>query len=155
MIVSSFPHFMNGFSRIPQRVTDLLPAWYYNFRVTMVTWGDPPLSCCDGSTVSFVTGAPHQVTHSSQVLCPHELTSVSVRQLLKLLTSPRWIIPTGRCTCAGTTAICSPTCRTLACCTGRWRRRARRAPGGATPSTWVQLLITDNKYIQLNIQRKE
>ncbi|XP_057180744.1 receptor-type tyrosine-protein phosphatase O isoform X1 [Triplophysa rosa] len=43
------------------RVTDLLPAWYYNFRVTMVTWGEPPLSCCDGSTVSFVTApeAPH------------------------------------------------------------------------------------------------
>uniref|UniRef100_A0A8K9X1Y6 protein-tyrosine-phosphatase n=1 Tax=Oncorhynchus mykiss TaxID=8022 RepID=A0A8K9X1Y6_ONCMY len=43
------------------RVTDLLPAWYYNFRVTMVTWGDPPLSCCDSSTVSFVTApeAPH------------------------------------------------------------------------------------------------
>lgn len=40
----------------PQRVTDLLPAWYYNFRVTMVTWGDPPLTCCDSSTVSFVTG---------------------------------------------------------------------------------------------------
>uniref|UniRef100_UPI001EAEAE33 receptor-type tyrosine-protein phosphatase O-like n=1 Tax=Oncorhynchus gorbuscha TaxID=8017 RepID=UPI001EAEAE33 len=45
----------------PLRVTDLLPAWYYNFRVTMVTWGDPPLSCCDSSTVSFVTApeAPH------------------------------------------------------------------------------------------------
>ncbi|XP_060758858.1 receptor-type tyrosine-protein phosphatase O isoform X2 [Neoarius graeffei] len=43
------------------RVTDLLPAWYYKFRVTMVTWGDPPLSCCDDSTVSFVTApeAPH------------------------------------------------------------------------------------------------
>ncbi|KAJ7987922.1 hypothetical protein DPEC_G00318270 [Dallia pectoralis] len=43
------------------RVTDLLPAWFYNFRVTMVTWGDPPLSCCDSSTVSFVTApeAPH------------------------------------------------------------------------------------------------
>uniref|UniRef100_A0A671PKR5 Receptor-type tyrosine-protein phosphatase O-like n=1 Tax=Sinocyclocheilus anshuiensis TaxID=1608454 RepID=A0A671PKR5_9TELE len=43
------------------RVTDLLPAWFYNFRVTMVTWGDPPLSCCDASTVSFVTApeAPH------------------------------------------------------------------------------------------------
>lgn len=43
------------------RVTDLLPAWYYNFRVSMVTWGDPPLSCCDSSTVSFVTApeAPH------------------------------------------------------------------------------------------------
>lgn len=39
-----------------QRVTDLLPAWYYNFRVSMVTWGDPPLSCCESSTVSFVTG---------------------------------------------------------------------------------------------------
>ena len=39
-----------------QRVTDLLPAWYYNFRVSMVTWGEPPLSCCDSSTVSFVTG---------------------------------------------------------------------------------------------------
>ncbi|KAL0964895.1 hypothetical protein UPYG_G00274040 [Umbra pygmaea] len=44
-----------------ERVTDLLPAWFYNFRVTMVTWGDPPLSCCDSSTVSFVTApeAPH------------------------------------------------------------------------------------------------
>uniref|UniRef100_A0A665VCF8 protein-tyrosine-phosphatase n=1 Tax=Echeneis naucrates TaxID=173247 RepID=A0A665VCF8_ECHNA len=43
------------------RVTDLLPAWYYNFRVSMVTWGDPPLSCCDTSTVSFITApeAPH------------------------------------------------------------------------------------------------
>uniref|UniRef100_A0AAX7VPC4 Protein-tyrosine-phosphatase n=1 Tax=Astatotilapia calliptera TaxID=8154 RepID=A0AAX7VPC4_ASTCA len=43
------------------RVTDLLPAWYYNFRVSMVTWGDPPLSCCESSTVSFVTApeAPH------------------------------------------------------------------------------------------------
>ncbi|XP_073801992.1 receptor-type tyrosine-protein phosphatase O isoform X2 [Danio rerio] len=43
------------------RVTDLLPAWFYNFRVTMVTWGDPPLSCCDTSTVSFITApeAPH------------------------------------------------------------------------------------------------
>ncbi|XP_028809596.1 receptor-type tyrosine-protein phosphatase O isoform X2 [Denticeps clupeoides] len=43
------------------RVTDLLPAWYYNFRVTMVTWGDPPLSCCDSSTAYFVTApeAPH------------------------------------------------------------------------------------------------
>ncbi|XP_063073305.1 receptor-type tyrosine-protein phosphatase O [Engraulis encrasicolus] len=43
------------------RVTDLLPAWYYNFRVTMVTWGDPQLNCCDSSTVNFVTApeAPH------------------------------------------------------------------------------------------------
>ncbi|XP_013876185.1 receptor-type tyrosine-protein phosphatase O [Austrofundulus limnaeus] len=42
-------------------VTDLLPAWYYNFRVSMVTWGEPPLSCCDSSTVSFITApeAPH------------------------------------------------------------------------------------------------
>ncbi|XP_019371131.1 PREDICTED: receptor-type tyrosine-protein phosphatase O isoform X2 [Gavialis gangeticus] len=37
------------------RITSLLPAWYYNFRVTMVTWGDPELSCCDSSTISFVT----------------------------------------------------------------------------------------------------
>ncbi|KAK2832490.1 hypothetical protein Q7C36_015952 [Tachysurus vachellii] len=54
------------------RVTDLLPAWYYNFRVTMVTWGDPPLSCCDGSTVSFITApeAPHisSVDYSHGVL---------------------------------------------------------------------------------------
>lgn len=54
------------------RVTDLLPAWYYNFRVTMVTWGDPPLSCCDGSTVSYVTApeAPHisSVDYSHGVL---------------------------------------------------------------------------------------
>ncbi|KAM6895719.1 receptor-type tyrosine-protein phosphatase O-like [Xenentodon cancila] len=39
------------------RVTDLLPAWHYNFRVSMVTWGEPPLSCCDSSTVNFVTEA--------------------------------------------------------------------------------------------------
>ncbi|XP_062238285.1 receptor-type tyrosine-protein phosphatase O isoform X1 [Platichthys flesus] len=54
------------------RVTDLLPAWYYNFRVSMVTWGEPPLGCCDGSTVSFVTApeAPHvsSVDYSHGVL---------------------------------------------------------------------------------------
>ncbi|XP_072855882.2 receptor-type tyrosine-protein phosphatase O isoform X3 [Pogona vitticeps] len=37
------------------RIGSLLPAWYYNFRVTMVTWGDPELSCCDSSTISFIT----------------------------------------------------------------------------------------------------
>ncbi|NXE07107.1 PTPRO phosphatase, partial [Lophotis ruficrista] len=37
------------------RIANLLPAWYYNFRVTMVSWGDPELSCCDGSTISFIT----------------------------------------------------------------------------------------------------
>ncbi|KAM9771866.1 LOW QUALITY PROTEIN: receptor-type tyrosine-protein phosphatase O [Syngnathus typhle] len=54
------------------RVTDLLPAWYYKFRVTMVTWGEPPLTCCDGSTVSFITApeAPHisSVDYSHGVL---------------------------------------------------------------------------------------
>ncbi|XP_070710130.1 receptor-type tyrosine-protein phosphatase O [Pempheris klunzingeri] len=54
------------------RVTDLLPAWYYNFRVSMVTWGDPLLRCCDSSTVSFVTApeAPHisSVDYSHGVL---------------------------------------------------------------------------------------
>nr|XP_046235189.1 receptor-type tyrosine-protein phosphatase O isoform X1 [Scatophagus argus]XP_046235190.1 receptor-type tyrosine-protein phosphatase O isoform X1 [Scatophagus argus]XP_046235192.1 receptor-type tyrosine-protein phosphatase O isoform X1 [Scatophagus argus] len=54
------------------RVTDLLPAWYYNFRVSMVTWGEPLLSCCDSSTVSFVTApeAPHisSVDYSHGVL---------------------------------------------------------------------------------------
>lgn len=42
-------------------VTDLLPAWYYNFRVSMVTWGEPPLSCCNSATISFITApeAPH------------------------------------------------------------------------------------------------
>lgn len=54
------------------RVTDLLPAWYYNFRVSMVTWGDPPLSCCDSSAVSFITApeAPHisSVDYSHGVL---------------------------------------------------------------------------------------
>ncbi|KAL7867449.1 hypothetical protein SRHO_G00088330 [Serrasalmus rhombeus] len=54
------------------RITDLLPAWYYNFRVTMVTWGDPPLRCCDGSTLSFITApeAPHisSVDYSHGVL---------------------------------------------------------------------------------------
>ncbi|KAM4036979.1 receptor-type tyrosine-protein phosphatase O isoform 2-T2 [Anomaloglossus baeobatrachus] len=37
------------------RLTSLLPAWYYNFRVTMVTWGEPEQSCCDTSTLSFIT----------------------------------------------------------------------------------------------------
>ncbi|XP_074125064.1 receptor-type tyrosine-protein phosphatase O isoform X2 [Sminthopsis crassicaudata] len=37
------------------RIANLLPAWYYNFRVTMVTWGEPELSCCDSSTISFIT----------------------------------------------------------------------------------------------------
>ncbi|KAM9293956.1 receptor-type tyrosine-protein phosphatase O [Gastrophryne carolinensis] len=37
------------------RLTNLLPAWYYNFRVTMVTWGDPEQSCCDSSTISYIT----------------------------------------------------------------------------------------------------
>ncbi|NXE89873.1 PTPRO phosphatase, partial [Menura novaehollandiae] len=37
------------------RIANLLPAWYYNFRVTMVSWGDPELSCCDSSTISFIT----------------------------------------------------------------------------------------------------
>ncbi|XP_069084560.1 receptor-type tyrosine-protein phosphatase O isoform X2 [Pleurodeles waltl] len=37
------------------RIANLLPAWYYNFRVTMVTWGDPEASCCDSSTISFIT----------------------------------------------------------------------------------------------------
>ncbi|XP_064417100.1 receptor-type tyrosine-protein phosphatase O [Latimeria chalumnae] len=41
------------------RVINLLPAWYYNFRVTMVTWGDPELSCCDSSTISFITAPLH------------------------------------------------------------------------------------------------
>uniref|UniRef100_A0A671SF47 Receptor-type tyrosine-protein phosphatase O-like n=1 Tax=Sinocyclocheilus anshuiensis TaxID=1608454 RepID=A0A671SF47_9TELE len=43
------------------RVTDLLPAWFYQFRVTMETWSEPALVCCDASTVSFVTApeAPH------------------------------------------------------------------------------------------------
>ncbi|XP_015208471.1 receptor-type tyrosine-protein phosphatase O isoform X2 [Lepisosteus oculatus] len=54
------------------RVTDLLPAWYYNFRVTMVTWGEPELSCCDSSTVSFITApeAPHisSVDYSNSML---------------------------------------------------------------------------------------
>ncbi|XP_039360770.1 receptor-type tyrosine-protein phosphatase O isoform X7 [Mauremys reevesii] len=37
------------------KIANLLPAWYYNFRVTMVTWGDPELSCCDSSTISYIT----------------------------------------------------------------------------------------------------
>ncbi|XP_043944375.1 receptor-type tyrosine-protein phosphatase O isoform X2 [Protopterus annectens] len=36
-------------------VINLHPAWYYNFRVTMVSWGDPERSCCDSSTISFIT----------------------------------------------------------------------------------------------------
>ncbi|XP_033887953.2 receptor-type tyrosine-protein phosphatase O-like isoform X1 [Acipenser ruthenus] len=54
------------------RVTNLLPAWYYNFRVTMVTWGEPELSCCDSSTVSFITApeAPEisSVEYSNRLL---------------------------------------------------------------------------------------
>ncbi|XP_068133492.1 receptor-type tyrosine-protein phosphatase O isoform X2 [Hyperolius riggenbachi] len=37
------------------RLTSLLPAWYYNFRVTMVTWAEPEQSCCDTATISFIT----------------------------------------------------------------------------------------------------
>ncbi|ETE59019.1 Receptor-type tyrosine-protein phosphatase O, partial [Ophiophagus hannah] len=37
------------------KIDNLLPAWYYNFRVTMVTWGEPELSCCDTSTIGFIT----------------------------------------------------------------------------------------------------
>ncbi|KAG9490911.1 hypothetical protein GDO78_006308 [Eleutherodactylus coqui] len=50
------------------RLNNLLPAWYYNFRVTMVTWGDPELSCCDTSTLSFITApvAP-QIMHVEYV----------------------------------------------------------------------------------------
>ncbi|MBN3286255.1 PTPRO phosphatase, partial [Polyodon spathula] len=54
------------------RVTNLLPAWYYNFRVTMVTWGEPELSCCDSSTISFITApeAPEisSVEYSNRLL---------------------------------------------------------------------------------------
>ncbi|KAJ8245341.1 hypothetical protein GJAV_G00269740 [Gymnothorax javanicus] len=54
------------------KVTDLLPAWYYNFRVTMVTWGEPALSCCESSTVSFISApeAPHisSVDYSNSLL---------------------------------------------------------------------------------------
>ncbi|MEQ2270355.1 hypothetical protein XENORESO_020548 [Xenotaenia resolanae] len=56
------------------RVTDLLPAWYYNFRVSMVTWGDPPLTCCDSSTVNFVTGTYlGSLTRSLQELKSHNV----------------------------------------------------------------------------------
>ncbi|XP_063302674.1 receptor-type tyrosine-protein phosphatase O isoform X2 [Pelobates fuscus] len=37
------------------RILNLLPAWYYNFRVLMVTWGEPVRRCCDTATVSFIT----------------------------------------------------------------------------------------------------
>ncbi|MGH0120584.1 UNVERIFIED_CONTAM: hypothetical protein FKN15_009371 [Acipenser sinensis] len=54
------------------RVTNLLPAWYYNFRVTMVTWGEPELSCCGSSTISFITApeAPEisSVEYSNRLL---------------------------------------------------------------------------------------
>ncbi|TRY82700.1 hypothetical protein DNTS_018764 [Danionella cerebrum] len=49
------------------RVTDLLPAWFYNFRVTMVTWGEPVLSCCDSSTVSFITAPEAPLVSSVDV----------------------------------------------------------------------------------------
>ncbi|XP_042592021.1 receptor-type tyrosine-protein phosphatase O-like [Cyprinus carpio] len=52
------------------RVTDLLPAWFYKFRVTMETWSEPALICCDASTVSFVTGAP-VTPHTSRVYNTH------------------------------------------------------------------------------------
>nr|XP_033808014.1 receptor-type tyrosine-protein phosphatase O isoform X2 [Geotrypetes seraphini] len=37
------------------RITDLRPAWFYSFRVNMVTWGVPELRCCDTPIVSLVT----------------------------------------------------------------------------------------------------
>lgn len=51
-----------------QKIANLLPAWYYNFRVTMVTWGDPELSCCDSSTISFITGK--QLSEKSVEMLP-------------------------------------------------------------------------------------
>ncbi|XP_044137442.1 receptor-type tyrosine-protein phosphatase O isoform X2 [Bufo gargarizans] len=50
------------------RLSNLLPAWYYNFRVTMVTYGEPEQSCCDTSTLSFITApvAP-QIVHVEYV----------------------------------------------------------------------------------------
>ncbi|XP_069618839.1 receptor-type tyrosine-protein phosphatase O isoform X3 [Ranitomeya imitator] len=50
------------------KLNNLLPAWYYNFRVTMVTWGEPEQSCCDTSTLSFITApvAP-QIVHVEYV----------------------------------------------------------------------------------------
>ncbi|KAM3909831.1 receptor-type tyrosine-protein phosphatase O isoform 2-T2 [Leptodactylus fuscus] len=50
------------------RLSNLLPAWYYNFRVIMVTWAEPQLSCCDTSTLSFITApvAP-QIVHMEYV----------------------------------------------------------------------------------------
>ncbi|XP_073420708.1 receptor-type tyrosine-protein phosphatase O isoform X6 [Dendrobates tinctorius] len=50
------------------KLNSLLPAWYYNFRVTMVTWGEPEQSCCDTSTLSFITApvAP-QIVHVEYV----------------------------------------------------------------------------------------
>ncbi|XP_069765478.1 receptor-type tyrosine-protein phosphatase O isoform X2 [Narcine bancroftii] len=36
-------------------VTDLQPASRYEFRVTMVSWGDPERSCCDRSRASYTT----------------------------------------------------------------------------------------------------
>ncbi|XP_030071123.1 receptor-type tyrosine-protein phosphatase O isoform X2 [Microcaecilia unicolor] len=37
------------------RITDLRPAWFYSFRVNMITWGIPELRCCDTPTVSLIT----------------------------------------------------------------------------------------------------
>ncbi|XP_048410177.1 receptor-type tyrosine-protein phosphatase O isoform X4 [Stegostoma tigrinum] len=36
-------------------VTNLQPASRYEFRVTMVSWGDPEMSCCDRSIMSYIT----------------------------------------------------------------------------------------------------
>ncbi|XP_038667079.1 receptor-type tyrosine-protein phosphatase O isoform X1 [Scyliorhinus canicula] len=36
-------------------VTDLQPAARYEFRVTMVSWGEPENSCCDRSLTSYIT----------------------------------------------------------------------------------------------------
>ncbi|CAH2278602.1 Receptor-type tyrosine- phosphatase O [Pelobates cultripes] len=43
------------------RILNLLPAWYYNFRVMMVTWGEPVRRCCDTATVSFITGISRDI----------------------------------------------------------------------------------------------
>ncbi|GCC33290.1 hypothetical protein chiPu_0011759 [Chiloscyllium punctatum] len=36
-------------------VTNLQPASRYEFRVTMVSWGEPEMSCCDRSLMSYIT----------------------------------------------------------------------------------------------------
>lgn len=75
---------------------------------------------------------------SANIGLSHVMSTVMCHvQLLKPLTSRRWIILMESCSSAGRTGSCSSTCPTPGCCTGRlwlWERKAQRR---ATLLMWV------------------